>query len=76
MKGRAKMVCQSIEESLYQHECRFTGVCGKEGENKDFFEATPSLSFSMSLSKSYYRGALPVPGKEYYIDISEATEAV
>ncbi len=77
---RCKFVCNEVSEQHYaggrrQWKYGFNAVYGQSGENKKFWEATPtgSLSFAcMSL------GAHPLfeTGKEYYIDIHEAPAAV
>ena len=67
---RAKMVCDKIEQDAYGHRAIFSAVCGTTEENEKFFVATPAGSMDLSL----LNGKHFEPGKQYYIDITEAVE--
>lgn len=73
----AKMQCQSVEHMDYggakpQHKVSLGAIYGKEGENKDFADATPSGNCWMQISDG--RPALDFfkPGKAYYVTFTEA----
>lgn len=55
-------------EDRFLFEAEFAAVTDGSDENKKFFEFTPSGSLKVGT----YREDIFVPGKEYYIDISEA----
>lgn len=75
----AKMQCGSIEtsrhsETYVQHKVNLGAIYGKEGENKDFADATPSGACWMQISDG--RPALDFfkPGKRYYVTFTEAPD--
>ena len=73
---RCKYSCQSVtkrrhwdkNEKHFLFEAEFSAVYGDSEENKKFFEATPSGNLKVGT----YKEDLFEPGKEYFIDISEA----
>ena len=76
-----KMQCNSIESSKYgngpngtSHKVNLGAVYGKDGENKDFADATPSGACWMQISSG--RPALDFfePGKKYYVTFTEAPD--
>ncbi len=77
----AKMQCNEIDTSKWgageaqkTHKVRLGAIYGKEGENKDFADATPSGECWMQISSG--RPALDffVPGKKYYVTFTEAPD--
>lgn len=75
----AKMQCNSVESANYggpkpQHKVTLGAIYGKEGENKDFADATPNGSCWMQISDG--RPALDFfkPGKRYYVTFTEAPD--
>jgi hypothetical protein len=74
----AKMQCGTIETQDYgnftQRKVRLGAVYGKEGENKDFADATPSGECWMQINDG--RPALDFfkPGKKYYVTFTEAAD--
>lgn len=75
----AKMQCSAVETSVHQygkqHKVQLGAIYGKEGENKDFADATPSGACWMQISDG--RPALDFfkPGKHYYVTFTEAPAA-
>lgn len=75
---RAKMKVWGIDHTEFgqgskpQHKVRLGCVYGKEGDNKDYSDATPSGECWMQISDG--RPALDFfkPGKEYYVTFTEA----
>lgn len=61
---RAKFKCQSVQNFEHSKSAQLTAVYGNSEENKDFAKATPSGSFP---AIDYFK-----PGKEYYLDFTEA----
>lgn len=74
----AKMQCNAVETQHFshskQHKVKLGAIYGKEGENKDFADATPSGECWMQISDG--RPALDFfkPGKNYYVTFTEAPE--
>lgn len=74
---RCKMVCQSVgrEFQAYNKQtvtaASFRAVSDGSEENKAFFAATPSGELKLGVVNDAAVAGL-VPGKSYYIDISEA----
>lgn len=74
----AKMNCNSVETLRWnvtqkpQHKVRFGAVCGDNGEDKTFSDATPSGEVWLNISDG--RPALDFfqPGKRYYVTFTEA----
>lgn len=76
---RAKMQCQSIETTEFNPQYRqikvnLGAVCGREGENKDFTDATPSGFCWMVIKETYPASRFFKPGKKYYVTFTEAPE--
>lgn len=73
---RCKFKCDSVEKSVQWDKnaaemlftAKMTAVYNNSPENADFWKWTPTGSFQVSCVK-YDRFE---PGKEYYLDISEA----
>lgn len=75
---RCKFLCQSVtkqkkwtqagEPIQFVYEAKFTAVYGDSPENKAFFDATPTGEIRIGV----YKQDVFEPGKEYYIDITEA----
>lgn len=75
----AKMQCSAVESTKYnptyvQHKVRLGAVCGREGENKDFSDATPSGECWMQISEGRPALAFFQPGKKYYVTFTEAPD--
>lgn len=75
----AKMRCNSTEttkhSSTFQtHKMRLGAVYGKEGENKDFNDATPSGECWMQISDGRPAADFFKPGKNYYVTFTEAPD--
>lgn len=76
----AKMACRGIDSTKHSstymdHKVRLGAVySNKEGENKDFSDATPSGECWMQISAG--RAALDFfePGKKYYVTFTEAPD--
>jgi hypothetical protein len=77
---RAKFRCDSITKVVgwagpeypFLFNYSFSPVYGNSPENKEFFAATPSGEVKLGSVKA----DLFVPGKEYYIDFTEAPALV
>lgn len=69
---RAKFRCESIETNEYNHNVKLRAVCGKDGENKDFADATPGGDLKIMISKGRPAAGFFEPGKDYYLDFTEA----
>lgn len=65
---RCKFVCADVLKHVDGFKTRFMPVCGGSPENEKFFKFTPSGLLEVGTHKDDEF----VPGKEYYIDISEA----
>jgi len=77
MKTRAKFYCMNVLEDADHFYWNLTAVYhdnDPEHENSKFNEASPDGMFKMKVDKSVYTGENPKPGKEYYLDLSEAPE--
>ncbi len=75
----AKMQCSGIETNRWgpnqaTHKVCLGAIYGKEGENKDFADATPSGQCWMQISAG--RPALEFfePGKKYYVTFTPAPD--
>lgn len=66
---RCKFRCASVTDNGETKDFQFVPVYGDSEENKSFWKWTPSgeLKFNCTNKEVNF-----VPGKEYYIDISEA----
>ena len=69
------MVCNSVKIFQGSIEVQLTAVYSTTGENKDFTDATPSGSLTMSIIKDKPAASAFEPGKSYYVDFSEAPAA-
>lgn len=75
MNTRCKFYCNNILETDQHYTWNMSAVYhndDKDHENYKFNEASPNGNFSLMVDKAVYKGKNPVPGKEYYLDISEA----
>lgn len=78
---RAKFECIGVlkkahwdrkgEKDTFLYEAEFQAVYTGSPENEKFFDATPSGTIKLATLKDDHF----VPGTEYYIDFSPATEA-
>lgn len=79
----AKMVCRYMQVQVYrhggrggpeyrQHKVALGAVCGSEGENKHFSDATPSGECWMQISDGRPAGDFFEPGEEYYVTFTRA----
>jgi len=74
MKTRAKFTCHNVQEDENSHHWSFGAVYHGDDtnhENFKFSEATPNGGLNLTVDKSKYKGEHPVPGKDYYLDITE-----
>lgn len=75
---RAKMRCTVIETNQFsekhppQHKVRFGAVCGDNGEDKSFSEATPAGECWLNISHGYPALDFFKPDKRYYVTFTEA----
>ena len=67
---RCKMRCEHVHQDEYAHSVRMVPVTGGSEENEQFFKATPGGQLELSVMNQQHFE----PGKEYYIDISEAVK--
>ncbi len=75
----AKMQCHAVESTKYgptstSHKVRLGAIYGKEGENKDFADATPAGECWMQINEGRPALAFFEPGKRYYVTFTEAPE--
>lgn len=75
----AKMQCQTTETANHSwgartHKMKLGAVYGKEGENKDFSDATPSGECWMQISEGRAAAEFFKPGKNYYVTFTEAPD--
>jgi hypothetical protein len=75
MPTRCKFTCQSVTKRAawnkpgeFVHEAEFSAVHEDSPENKAFFDATPSGTLRIGT----YKPDIFTPGKQYYLDVSEA----
>ena len=73
----AKMQCHFVETTKHsptytQHKVKLGAVCGKDGENKDFADATPSGECWMQISNGRPAPEFFEPGQEYYVTFTKA----
>jgi hypothetical protein len=69
---RAKFQCNSIEINTWTKTAKLSAVCGAEGENKDFTEATPNGTLEIMIQGDVPASEFFKPGKEYYLDFTIA----
>jgi len=72
-KVRAKFVCSQVTHFQHGKEVQMNAVYGSVGENKDFSTATPSGQFKMNISPGVMAETFFEPGKEYYLEFTEAS---
>lgn len=77
----AKMRCNSTETTRWgpavtslSHKMKLGAVYGKDGENKDFNDATPSGECWMQISDGRPAADFFKPGKNYYVTFTEAPD--
>ncbi len=75
----AKMQCTFVESTNYggsapQHKVKLGAIYGKEGENKDFADATPSGECWMQISDGRPALMFFKPRKRYYVTFTEAPD--
>ena len=75
----AKMQCRAIDSTKHSaaytdHKVRLGAIYGKEGENKDFADATPSGECWMQINADRPALAFFEPGKKYYVTFTEAPD--
>lgn len=75
-KVRAKFLCDRISQFTSGTEVQMHAVHSGSEENKAFSDFTPSGEFKMHISKGKPAAELFEVGKEYYIDIIDATPEV
>ena len=72
----AKMLCHEVQTSRHsphytQHKVRLGAIYGKEGENKDFSDATPSGECWMQISDGRPALTFFEPGTDYYVTFTK-----
>lgn len=72
MSVRAKFNCQSVTKFASGSQVAFSAVYSQTGENKDFVAASPSGNLSIAISEGYPAAKFFEPGKDYYLDFTEA----
>ena len=70
-KIRAKMKCNEVSKTEYGETAKLTAVYGNGEENKSFSDATPVATHEMLITNKAAHGFF-APGKEYYLDFTEA----
>lgn len=69
---RCKAQCYEVTKRTnsdgFVYDAKFNAVYGTSSENKEFFAATPTLNISVCT----LRADNFTPGKEYYVDFTEA----
>lgn len=72
MTTRCKFRCNEVTKRSFkdgfEYTAKFSAVYSGSEDNKEFFKYTPSGSLDIGV----YKEDLFQPGKEYYIDITEA----
>ena len=72
---RAKFQCHCVEHLAHEgRTAKFSAIYGDKGENKDFTEATPYGTIEIGISGDVVAKDFFEPGKEYYIDFTQAEE--
>jgi hypothetical protein len=66
---RAKFVCDEVATTIHGRTIRMFPVTSGSEENKEFFKWTPSGKLEMGIVNPDVEF---VPGKEYYLDFTEA----
>ncbi len=74
---RCMFVCNSItkkkrwdKQEGFLYEAEFSAISGKDEESKKFFEATPFGNLRVGT----FNADLFIPGKSYYLDLTEVAE--
>lgn len=77
----AKMSVNSVDTSQWGPEeshktikVNLGAIYGKEGENKDFADATPSGQCWMNINSGRPAAEFFKPGKKYYVTFTEAPD--
>lgn len=74
---RAKFVCESVTENADGNKgVNLTAVTSGSEENKSFSKYTPAGNVYLNVSKETDAADTFKPGKEYYLDFTEAEPAV
>lgn len=68
---RAKFLCQSVGALVAQENVSMTPVVEGSAENRSFSKYTPGGKLELSITNEDLLGHFK-PGKEYYVDITEA----
>lgn len=73
---RAKFVCTTIEEFAGGHKKVKMGAVYSQNtaENADFSDASPSGSFEIMINAGRPAANAFVPGKKYYLTLTEAPD--
>lgn len=76
----AKMRCHSTattkhNPSYQTHRVNLGAVYGKDGENKDFCDATPSGECWMTISDGRPAAEFFEPGQDYYVTFTKVPKA-
>ncbi len=69
---RAKFKCESVNETEANKEAELCVVTTGSEENKSFSKYTPCGRIRINIDKDTEAANLFVPGKEYYVDFTEA----
>ena len=71
---RAKFTCSSVTEHGYGNKTANLTAVYDDGnqENNQFAEATPSGTMEISIDKNAVAKDFLTPGKDYYLDFTEA----
>ena len=68
---RAKFKCQQVNKMEFGEQAHLAPVHSDSEENKSFSKYTPSGKLELMITNPNAEGFFK-PGKEYYLDISEA----
>lgn len=71
---KAKFKCHSITDFGGAKRAELCAVYGREGENADFAQATPSGELRINIDANVPAAEFFKPGKDYYLTFSEAAE--
>lgn len=75
---RAKMTCNAVETRRWSphqkptHKVEFGAICGDDGEDKLFSDATPGGACWLNISDGRPAANFFQPGKRYYVTFTEA----
>lgn len=72
MKVKAKFKCDSVLNYEHAQQVEMSPVHSNDGENADFFKATPWGNLKIGIDKSTPAFGSFVPGKSYYLTLEEA----